>query len=299
MVMKKFKTVRNYLLLVLMVLFGCGEEGGLKGTLKISITDAPVDAENIKAVNIVITNVQGFQNGTWKSFKNFEQPVGINLIAYSGGKSILLIDQYASPGEFSSVRLSLNIANRNSSLIINPQSNVVLKDGSSAPLYMANGKAPEIVIEKNLGISSRGLTDITLDFDLRKSIRLNEDGEYVIDPVVRTVNTNKSGHIRGTIVNTATPKRVTVYAYAKGSFKSDEKAETSSRPAFYNAITSTAIKSESFVLAFLEPGKYDLIFAKNNEAGKVIEIIGMQQDTQVNAGETASVDIDVENLDPS
>ncbi|MEQ9231600.1 MAG: DUF4382 domain-containing protein, partial [Cyclobacteriaceae bacterium] len=237
--MKKLENIRFWFVCVaLFTLISCGEEGGLKGTLKIAITDAPVDAENVKAVNVVITNVEGYQNGNWKSFRNFEQPTGVNLLAYTGGKSILLIDQFASPGEFTSIRLSLNIATRNSSLIVNPQSNIVFKNGTSAPLYMAEGLDPFVVIEKSIGISSRGLTDITLDFDLRKSIRLNAEGEYVIDPFVRVVNTNKSAHTDIKILNKPIPEQVVAYAYPSGAFNSSESQESGNRVAFFNAVTS-------------------------------------------------------------
>ena len=158
--MKKLKNSRVWLVFMLAVFaFSCGEEGGLKGTLKIAITDAPIDADNVKAVNLVIANVEGFQNGKWKPFRYFEQPTGVNLMAYTGGKSVLLIDQYTNPGQFSALRLSLNVAQRNSSLIVNPQSNIVFKNGSSAPLYVPEGANPEIVIEQIVDVVSRGLTD--------------------------------------------------------------------------------------------------------------------------------------------
>ncbi|MGB4971778.1 MAG: DUF4382 domain-containing protein, partial [Cyclobacteriaceae bacterium] len=210
--MEKIKMILVGLVLALVTL-GCGEEGGLKGALKISITDAPIDADQVKAVNLTITNVEGLQNGNWKAFKNFEQPVGVNLLAYTGGKSVLLIDQFATPGEFSSIRLTLNMANRNSSLIINPQSNIVFKNGTSTSLYMSEGKAPEVILEKSIGVHSRGITDITLDFDLRKSIHINDAGEYILEPVVRFIETNKAGHIEGTVLSTAIPDRVVAYAY--------------------------------------------------------------------------------------
>ncbi len=291
--------MRYYFVLIALILFGCGEEGGLKGTLRISITDAPIDATDVKAVNVVITNVEGYQNGKWKSFKNFEQPVGVNLLAYSEGKSILLIDQYISPGEFTAVRLSFNVANRNSSLIVNPQSNITFKNGTSAPLYMAQGLASEVILDTPLGISSRGFTDITFDFDLRKSIKINERGEYVIDPFVRVIHTNKSGHVRATIVSSNAPKQVVVYAYQKGSFKTEEKIEVADRVAFYQSVTSTSIKSTSFTLGFLEPGDYDLVFAKHSDSGNVVEILGMQTGIPVRAGEQTQIEIDIENLNPS
>lgn len=297
MMMKKLKIFTVWLALAVSA-FGCGEEGGLKGTLKISITDAPIDADNVKAVNIIITNVEGFQNNNWKSFKNFEQPVGVNLLAYSGGQSVLLIDQFTSPGEFSAMRLGLNIAYRNSSFIVNPQSNVVFKDGTSAPLYMMEGKAPEVVLDRNLGIASRGLTDITLDFDLRKSIRINDNGEYVLDPFVRVIKTKDAGQITATLMSPL-PARLVVYAYPKGSYTASEMQETAGQPSFYNATNSAAIKTKNFALGFLESGYYDLIFVKHQENGKAFEVLGKHSDVRVNAGEQTVIDIDLGLLNPS
>jgi hypothetical protein len=271
----------------------------MQGALKIAITDAPIDADNVKAVNIIITNVEGNQNGKWKAFRNFETPVGVNLLAYTGGKSILLIDQYVSPGEFSSLRLSLNIANRNNSLIINPQSNITFKDGTSSPIYMAEGKNPEVIIEKNLGISSRGFIDLTLDFDLRKSIRLNQNGEYIIDPFVRVVETGKSGQIKGSILNASTPDNIVGYAYKNGTFNSSELAETADKVSFYNAITAVSIKSKAFTMAFLESGDYEIVFVEHDGDGKALKMVGMLKSITVASGEQSDIDIDFEKLNPS
>lgn len=298
--MKKHIKLRFWLALALVsTLFSCGEEDGLKGTLKIAITDAPIDGDNIKSVNIVITNVEGYQNGNWKAFRYFEQPAGVNLLAYTGGKSVLLIDQYTNPGEFSALRLSLNIAHRNSSLIVNPQSNIVFKNGTSVPLYMAEGQAPEIVIEKYLGIASRGLTDITLDLDLRKSIQLNDAGEYVIKPVVRYIETNKSGNINATVVKSSLQDRIVAYVYTQSGFTNNEVTNLSNGLPFFNAITSTAVKSTALNFGFLESGNYDIIFARHDQAGKVIEIIGRKNEIKVTAGNLTEIEIDLNQLGPS
>ncbi len=296
--MKKLKTISLWLVLALVAL-RCGEEGGLKGTLKISITDAPIDADQVKAVNLTITNVEGFQNGNWKAFKNFEQPVGVNLLAYTGGKSVLLIDQFATPGEFSSLRLTLNMANRNSSLIISPQSNVVFKDGTSTPIYMPEGTTPEVVLEKSIGIHSRGITDITLDFDLRKSIRINSKGEYILESSVRFVETNKAGHIEVSLLNSTIAERVVAYAYRGGAFSANEAQETADKVSFYQAITSTAVKTKHFGFGFLEAGNYDLIFVKHKEDGKVLEVMGRLNNIKVNAGEQTAIEVDLAQLSPS
>ena len=286
-------------LVLFSALVSCGEEGGLKGTLKIAITDAPVDGDQIKSVNVVITNVEGYQNGKWKAFRYFETPTGVNLLAYTGGKSVLLIDQYTNPGEFSALRLSLNIAHRNSSLIVNPQSNVVFKNGTSVPLFMAEGEAPEIIIEKYVGVFSRGLTDITLDVDLRKSIQINEQGEYLIKPFVRFIETNKAGHIKAAVLKSSMQDRIVAYVYNRNAFNANEVTDVSKGVAFFNAITSTALKSTTLNFGFLEADTYDIIFVKHDANGKALDVIGRKNEIKVSAGERIEIEIDLNELSSS
>lgn len=281
------------------LVISCGEEGGLKGTLKIAITDAPIDANDIKAVNVVVSNVEGFQNGKWKSFRYFEQPIGVNLLAYSGGKSVLLIDQFTSPGEYSSLRLSLNIAQRNSSLIVNPQSNIVFKNGSSAPLYMSEGEDHEIIIEKIIGIVSRGLTDITLDLDLRKSIQKNEQQEFVLKPVVRFIETAKAGSIKTLITNPLMIENVVAYVFARNTFNPSELADLSRGAPLFDAITSSVLKSNVINFGFLESGTYDLIFVKHDANGAVAEMLGRRNEIKVEAGIQTDIEVNLDQLGPS
>lgn len=289
--------MRNWIFFVVVGLLVGFDAEGLKGTLKIAITDAPVDAQNVRDVNIVITNIEGMQDGTWKSFRNFEQPIGVNLLDYIGDRSVLLIDQFSNPGEYSSIRIKLNMASRNSSLIVNPQSNIVFNDGSSTPLYMPDGMANEIILDYKLGISSRGITNLTLDFDARKSIRKNESGEFILSPVIRIVDTNNAGHIRISTTKKTLPTQVAVHAYKQGSFNPSETVSQDGI-SLRNAITSNAIKSEKTTLGFLEAGTYDLIFVKYNESGEVQEVLGKESDVAVAKGETTSITVDLGQLGP-
>jgi hypothetical protein len=298
--MEKLKNSRVWLVLMLAVfVLSCGEEGGLKGTLKIAITDAPIDADNVKAVNIVISNVEGFQNGKWKPFRYFEQPTGVNLLAYTGGKSVLLIDQYTNPGQFSSLRLSLNMAHRNSSLIVNPQSNIVFKDGSSEPIYLPEGAASEMIIEKSFGILSRGHTDLTIDIDVRKSIRLNDAGEYVLMPVVRVVNTNETGHIEMKILNKTISNAIVAYVYRNGEFSLNETTATAEGVSFSKAITSAAVGTQKVSFGFLEEGSYELIFVKHSTDGTVDEVLGKSASLKITPPSVTSTEIDLNLLEGS
>lgn len=297
--MKKLVGVRLMLVLGALGLISACNEDDLKGTLKISVTDAPVDAHNVKAVNLIILNVEGLQGGEWKAFRNFELPVGINLLAYAGGKSASLVDQFNAPGEYEGIKLSLNIPNRNSSLIVNPQSTIVFKDGSSKPIYLPEGAAPEMIIEKSFGISSRGLTDLTIDIDVRKSIRLNDAGEYILIPVVRVVNTNETGHIEMKIMNKTISSSIVAYAYRNGEFSSNEINATTEGVSFPKAITSAAVGKQKVSFGFLEEGSYELIFVKHSTDGTVDEVLGKSASLKVTPRNVTSTEIDLNLLEGS
>ena len=149
------------------------------------------------------------------------------------------------------------------------------------------------------GVHSRGLTDITLDFDLRKSIHINDAGEFILDPVVRFIETKNAGHIKASVSSSSIPDRVVAYAYRAGVFSNNETIEGSGKIVFAQAITSTAVKAKIFTLGFLENGNYDLVFVKHKEDGKILEVMGRHNNIKVNAGEEASIEVDFEQLNPS
>jgi len=297
--MKKIANALYWLVLIpVLLLASCGEEGGLKGVLKISITDAPTDAYDIKSVNLVIRNIEGLQNGQWKTFRNFETPAGLNLLNFTGGKAALMVDQYVTPGEYTALRLSLNMANRNTSLIINPQSSIVFKNGSSKPIYMKEANEPEIVIQENFGISSRGLTDLVIDIDARKSILLNAQGEYELKPSVRFLHTHETGHINLDIINTSLPDGVVAYVYKQGSFSVNDAMPNEDGLSFVQAITSTSIRSEKSGFGFLLSGGYEIVFVRHGISGGVMEFLGKISGANVTKGEALEVTVDLEQLSP-
>ena len=286
------------LLMVALGLTGCLEEADLPGTLRVAITDSPIDAKGVKSVNIFITDLEGLQDGTWKSLQNFETPLGVNLLDLIGSRSLLIVNQPVNPGEFSDLRLTLKMATRNSSLIANPQSNVAFNEGSITHLLLPAGASPQIVIPYKTGIASRKVTDITMDFDLRKSIRKNDQGEYLLTPFIRTVITGQSGHIEATIKNLPVPEGIVVYAYLPGSFRTSEMSGAGDVVPFINAITSAAVHIDHCELGFLESGSYDLIFARHNQEGVPIELLGKVNGVEVRALEKTQIEISLGLLDP-
>lgn len=83
------KTLGNLFLLWLVVAIGsCTDDGGIKGSLTLSLTDSPADAGNVAGVNLYISGVDARINGEWKSVVRFQELSGINLLEYTGGQII-------------------------------------------------------------------------------------------------------------------------------------------------------------------------------------------------------------------
>jgi hypothetical protein len=291
------KLVSSAFLILTAAFISCTDDSGIKGSLKISVTDSPIDADNVTGVNFYVTHAEAYLNGEWTSLSGFEQPKGVNLLEYSGGKSFDLIDQFVTPGKITQLRFSLNLAALNSSLVRNPQCNVVLTDGTTQPIYFFDPTASEFIVKQDLTMVARALTDFTFDFDIRKSLVKDDHGNFIFTPVIRIIETAKAGNIAATITNDNPLDRIVVFAYTPGQFS---LAETAAPPAgdvrFKNAIASGKVRHEKFGIGFLEAGNYDLVFTKNSETGEFVSVLGRQNGVSVKAGETLQMDVDLSKL---
>ncbi len=112
-----------------------------------------------------------------------------------------------------------------------------------------------------------GSIRIILDFDVSKSIVKTGEGSYILKPAIRSIVENEAGWIRGTA-----PAGSTVYLYEDEIYvEGTEPTESTvvddiTTPAFPNAYTSILVKSdETFKLAFLDPGTYDLVLVQEDQ----------------------------------
>lgn len=286
------KTMRVVIVALLALLVGCGEEGGNKGFLRLAITDAPADSDEINAVNLVITNVEARKGDAWKSIKIFSQPVVINLLDMTGSRSFELVNQIIEPGTYSKVRIGLRFFSAQGGLVVNPHSSVSFTNGSQQPLTLAEGAAAELVLDIPLGIGAGGRADYTLDVDVRKSLTRTDD-RYEFRPVVRAVESQRTGLIEGTVIN-QTVDKILVLAYASGNYTASENAGG----LFPNAITSGRAKRGEFALGFLPAGTYELVFVSLSADGTSATLLGKKAAT-VTALATTSLEVDVANgLEP-
>lgn len=294
--------IKNHVFLLISALtFGsCSDDEGNKGILTISITDSPMDADQVKGVNLFINHIDAKKGGAWMSLKSFDQPAGVNLLEFSGGKSFSLVNQFIDPGKYTDIRFTFNLIDPTGSLIRSPQCNVSFEDGSTKPLYYFEEASIEFEMAQEMNLASHGQTDFTLDFDLRKSLSLDDQGNFIFKPVVRAIETIRAGHIMATVTGLNLADRLVVFAYPSGQFSTSETATPAAGEVrFPNAVTSFKIAHSKFGLGFLPAGNYDLIFVKHLPSGEFLSVSGRLNNVNVPSSETVQLDVDLTQLSGS
>jgi hypothetical protein len=271
------------------LLAACGGSGGdsdkaKTGTLKIGITDAPVD--HALEVNVQFTGVELKPvDGAPFSF-DFTPAKNFDLLELTGTNRAMLLDGVDVPaGDYEWVRLKVN-ADPN----LGGDSYVVLEEGGGqCEIRIPSGDQTGLKLVRGFTVAVGAITDFTIDFDLRKSL-VAPPGQtttvgtcgnqaYLLKPVLRMVNNLQVGTISGTVdanliaaqcpaENTA-PYPGTVYLFgpaASGqtgdSLLVDDYDGVASDPNGDDAITSAMVdpNTGSYTIGFVAPGQYKIAY---------------------------------------
>ncbi len=182
---------------------GGGRGGSQIGFLTLSITDAPIDKAT--EVWVQVDGVMLKHEATSDPITiSFNPPKRINLLALQGQNSLQLFkDEAVLTGNYNWIMLEVTAVNDG---VLD--SYVKLKDGTVHELDMPSGSEIGLKIKGGLRIIANTPTDMTVDFDLRKSIVDNGIGTFRLAPVLNLVNDKLSGSIKGTIkLKTLTDKK--------------------------------------------------------------------------------------------
>ncbi len=276
------------------------DENGDKGSLKLHITDAPIDSDGIKNVFITFTEIQyHIQDNEWRTFDEFDEPVKLDLLELTRGETELLGFFEMDPGVYTQLRFMLEAPDRGQGPPTTPGSYLVFEDDSTTPLFVPSGGQSGYKAVGKFEIPANGVAEVTADFDVRRSVvRAGNSGRYILKPVIRLISTDVSGRIAGDVYNIPEDTGIMVYAYEAGTYTEDEAAEPGEEETrFPNAENSDKVCEENrYHLDFLNEGAYDLVFTATDADGEFTEVLGTIKDVQVEAGETTVVDIDLEEL---
>lgn len=259
------------------------------GILQLSITDSPTDATNIKSVWIIINQIEYQFNNEWISTGPLSTPVVVDLLTLTNGTTLNLPTISLEVGSYNNIRFILDITDEDSE-VNNPGCYVEFIDNTIAPLFVPSGSQSGYKAQGSFDITKNGITEITVDFDLRKMIVKNGNDNYLLKPVLRMVNNSNVGTITVPIDEDLEYNNIIVYAYIDGDYvesESDDPFENEVR--FPNSVTSINSDIEgNYILPFLPEGIYDLVIVGYYD-DIFTEVIRIVEDVNVGAGMNTNI----------
>lgn len=297
--MKKITMLLAIIALGATLFAGCEKEND-KGTINLSITDAPIDSDDIVGVYIKVVDVQYHLGGAnFESFTNFEGPQTFNLLDLTRGESAMVGALELDAGHYTQIRFVLEAPERGMGAPTTPGCYIEFSDGTTETLFVPSGSQSGFKGVGAFDVPINGSVDITADFDVRKSVlRTGHNVErYVLKPTIRLIVDNEAGKIVGSVINIPEGSEIVVYAYEDGSYTESEALEPAlESPRFPNAVSSDMVCDQnSYHIAFLAPGIYDLAVVANVD-GEFSQVLGVVEDVVVESKSTTTQSIDVDTL---
>jgi hypothetical protein len=287
-------TIRSAAALVaaaaLIALAGCGggnDSGSQTGTLRLGITDSPVD--QVSAVVVQFTGVELKPKGGPAFSRDFATPKSIELLSLQGVNREMLLENESVPaGEYEWLRLKVNV---------DPDfrdSYVTLADGD-CEMRIPSGNETGLKLIRGFTVGVGTVTDFTLDFDLRKSL-IEPPGQasdattcggrvFQLKPVVRMVDNLQVGAISGTIdASLLTPDRCVnspvkpgnVYLFGPVAAGADPSTvvpdDVDGSAADGADPLASALVSEldfTYTIGFVPPGKYVVAYTCDADSALV------------------------------
>lgn len=278
---------------ILLALAGCkSDDDPENGTLALAITDAPVDGA--KAVVVEFTGIEIQGAGERLDF-NFDSPKKIDLLQLTGEESLeLLPEKTVNTGQYQWIRLKVN-ANQGVT------DSYIDIDGARYSLYIPSGAQTGLKLNRPFTIAAGGITDMTIDFDLRKSVHVpqNGSGDYFLRPTLRIVDNLEVGHINGlvdeTLLNVEGCSAASgVYLFAGYDAETDDIDASEPEPITTSTVEMNTDGFYEYEIGFIQAGDYTLAFtceAANDDPETDDSInFSATQNVTVTVDETATVD---------
>ena len=169
----------------------CGQALGT-GTLKLYLSDAPIDAENVTGVYITINEIQYHLDGQWITCEEFAGPQTYNLLELTGGNFTLLGELTLPAGNYTQIRFMLDIPEKGPHPA-NPGCYIEFADNSTEPLFVPSGGETGYKAIGHFEVSVNGTVEVTADFDIRKPGAVHLAGSrYILNPTIKLIVNDQS-----------------------------------------------------------------------------------------------------------
>jgi hypothetical protein len=163
------------------------EQAPGKGTLKLYLSDAPMDAENVTGVYVTINEIQYHRDGQWTTCEDFMGPQKYNLLELTGGNFALLGELTLQAGNYTQIRFMLDIPEKGSSPV-SPGCYIEFADNSTEPLFVPSGGQTGYKATGYFEVPVNGTVEVTADFDVRKPGAVHLAGSrYILNPTIKLI----------------------------------------------------------------------------------------------------------------
>ena len=294
-----------------LLLTACGGGGGSdsgSGSLSLGLTDGPV--ENLDQVVVTFTEVivhpaDGGSDLVFDVTDNgATSGITVDLKTLGQGNSIRLLDDETLPaGKYSWIRL-----------VIDPDMTYVVEDvgGSQLLLDCSSCDESHLKLNRSFSIAADGVVDFTIDFDLRKSITLQQpnkvpytDYQYKLRPTLRILETQvASAYISGSVDQglvdpspspSVLPDACAVYVYTgdAGTVEPDDNCVNDQNPnacpladrplTTADVMLDTGTGLYTYRTGYLYPGTYTVALLCEDDLADVDDAVTFLGEAQVDA----------------
>ena len=288
-----------------------------KGQLRIELTDAPLDDDNVKAVFVTVSEVR-IDGEQWPGM---DSKTTIDLTTLQNGNVQSLGIGEVDAQSYNRITLVLDMdedASGNS-----PGTYILAQDNTKHDLSSSSSGEMEIDISgSEFDVTESSSNTIVVDFDLRKSLRygnsIEPSSDYSfgtnadLEASLRYVEKNRAGHIHGHVTDiVSTSDIIVVYAYKEGDFNRAGQVSGASDEQFDQAVTSAMVDAQgNYKLSWLEEGEYELVFASYEDDGSngtmdlqgtlnLNTLLGIDiKSVDVSLSSTVTVDVTITGISP-
>ncbi|WP_020402560.1 DUF4382 domain-containing protein [Gracilimonas tropica] len=241
-----------------------------KGTLKIGLTDAPANFEevNIEVRQVLVNrdaDAEEPDNDTdgdsesddsdseddngWYSI--MDDSITVNLLDYQNGAVLDLGEIELESGMYNQIRLVLG------------DNNTVVVDGETFNLTTPSAQQSGYKLNVNAEVEEDQVYNLVIDFDASQSITVTGNGKYILKPVLRTVSVEEQASISGNVL----PIEAEPFVYAIAG---------------EDTVGTQPDDNGDFRLIGLEEGTYNVWFNPTNEsyADSLVEGIELEDGEQ-------------------
>lgn len=295
--MKNKILLLSFFISLVFIFSACQEEKSGKGTINLSITDAPIDTTGLTGVYITVSGVEYNSGSAWEELE-VEGTKTYNLLDLQRGDSEMLGSFELDAGTYTQLRFMLDAPSFGSGPQSNPGCYLEFADGTTLDLFVPSGAQAGYKATGTFDVPVNGDVNITADFDARKSVvKAGNSGKYLLKPVIRLIVDNQAGEIAGQVTNIPEDNEIVVYAYENDTYNETEASDPASEEIrFPNAITSDKVdENNEYVLAYLNAGTYDLVVI-STDGGEFEQVLGIVEDVEVNSNEVTNTSIDITTL---